>query len=76
MFECEKGLDNTLGLEMAASTVDEMEERLEKQQLCWNANNMGVSSDDMEWEDEGQGRRDIIKKAKVGSKSKNVCGKW
>ena len=28
---------------------------LVKQQLCWNVNNMGVSSDGMEREDEGQG---------------------
>ena len=33
---------------------DEMERRLEKQQLCWNAN-MSVGSDCMEWKYEGQG---------------------
>ena len=41
---------------MAASSVDEMEEiekKLVKQQLYWNANNMGVCSDGME--DKGQG---------------------
>ena len=41
--------------EMAVTIVDDMEKRLEKQQLCRNANNMGVSSDDMEREDESQG---------------------
>ena len=43
---------------MAASSADkveEMEKRLGKQQLCWNAIFMGDSSDDMEWKDEGQG---------------------
>ncbi|XP_031655874.1 testicular acid phosphatase homolog [Oncorhynchus kisutch] len=45
-------------LEFAASSADEVEEietRLEKQQLCWDAINMGDRSDDMEREDEGQG---------------------
>ena len=43
---------------MAASYVDEKEEiekRLEWQQLCWNENNMGVSSDYIERENERQG---------------------
>jgi hypothetical protein len=40
---------------MAASSVDEMERTLEKQQLCWNATNMGDRSDDMEREDDCQG---------------------
>ena len=31
----------------------EMGREFEKQQLCWNAINVGDSSDDMEWEDEG-----------------------
>ena len=45
-------------LGIAASSADEVEEietRLEKQQLCWDAINMGDRSADMEWEDEGQG---------------------
>jgi hypothetical protein len=43
---------------MALSGEDKMEEtniKLLKQQLCWNVNNIGVSSDSMEQEDEGQG---------------------
>ena len=43
---------------MAESSADKMEEKekkLVKQQLRWNANNMGVSYDGMEREDEGQG---------------------
>lgn len=35
--------------------MEEMEKKLVKQQLCWNMNNMGVSSDGVEREDEGQG---------------------
>ena len=43
---------------MAASSADEMEEIEEKlvkqqQQLCWNENNMGVSIDGMEREGQG-----------------------
>lgn len=33
--------------------MEEMEKRLEKKELCWIVNNMGVSSDGVEWEDEG-----------------------
>ena len=40
---------------MVASSTDGMEEKVVKQQLFWNANNMGVSTDGMEQEDEGQG---------------------
>lgn len=39
---------------MAASTADEMEKRLVKRKVWWNANDMGVSSDGMEQKDEGQ----------------------
>lgn len=45
----------SLTAEMEASSVDEMENILEKQQLCWNVNRMGVSSDGLEWEDADQG---------------------
>lgn len=41
---------------MAASSEDGMEEKLVKQQLCWIENNMGVSVDGMERQDEVQGR--------------------
>ena len=34
--------------------MEEIEKKMVKQQLCWSANNMGVSSDDMERVDEGQ----------------------
>ena len=56
-----------------ARIVDEMEEiekRLEKQQLCWSAINMDGRADDMEDEGQGsewssgkKGRRGIILKA-------------
>ena len=34
--------------------MEDMERRLEKQQLCWNAISMDDSSDDMGWVDEDQ----------------------
>ena len=43
--------------EMVEGSADEMEEiekKLLKQQLCWNANNMDVSSNGMERKDKSQ----------------------
>jgi hypothetical protein len=67
-----------------ASSEDEMEKRLEKEQLCWNANRMGVSSNGLEWEDAGQGivssgktgKIELTLKAVVGLVKKAYRGPW